>query len=283
MEMPQTLGPYKVVKKLGSGLMGDVYLGVKDNAYWALRLTGESTVRVTASVGKLVGDPIHDSVVRYKEIGTDQRLGSFISTDYVDARYVTRDGLAGMRSKGRLEFVISLLDGLAALHKVGARHGCIKPSNVLLRRSRGAGEAYGLFIDAGFMYIPSEKALPRFLDSTFPYFAPELIRSYLEGDRKKIEEAITVPADIYGAGLLVAEVLSGRRQFAGSRSVEDLLHRKMTGTIEMTGMNDPYEHLRLTTLNAVIRRATAAKPSERYDSMASLREALRECLLESAA
>lgn len=281
MDMPERIGSYKVVRKLGSGLMGDVYMGVQENSYWALRVMSDANVRSTSSVAKLVGDPIHDAVVRYKEVGTDSTVGAFISTDFVEAKPLSRDGLAGMRSKERMQFIIHLLGGLEELHKRGAIHGSIKPSNVLLRRPKSSQQAHGLFIDSGFMYAPQEQHLHKFISSVFPYLAPEVIEAYASGDRSRIEEALTPKADIYSVGLLVAETLSGRRLFFGSRSIEELLHRKRNSTVEITGLNDPLEHLRMQAANSAVRKVTHHDPHQRPASIVELRATLLESIPEN--
>ncbi len=62
------LGTYKIVRQLGSGLMGPVYLATSQNAYWAVRHIDETLIRTTGAMSKLVGDVLHPSLVRYKEV-----------------------------------------------------------------------------------------------------------------------------------------------------------------------------------------------------------------------
>lgn len=262
------IGSYKIVRQLGQGLMGPVHLATSQNAYWALRVLDESAVRTTASMGKLVGDVMHPSLVRYKEVGADPKAGGFVSTDFIDARPISRDGLAGLRSAARLAFVLRLLEGVQVLHQRGAVHGSIKPSNVLLRRKGTSTE--GIFIDAGFMYVPSGANAARLLRYAYPFMAPELIDAYLSGNRQTIEKAMTAKVDVYAAGLLMAEILSGRQMLADPRSPQDLLQRIANSTVEVTGVNDPLHHLDLGQLNQAIRSAVKADPSQRTATIQQL-------------
>ena len=281
MSDPKTVGSYKIVRLLGSGLMGAVYLATNQNQYWALRIIDEKRLRTSSGVAKLVGDVLHPSLVRYKEIGADPAVGGFITTDYIEARPVTRDGLAGLRASARLGFITGLLEGLKALHGRGALHGAIKPSNVLLRRRKD--QVDGLFIDAGFIYATGSERDGDLLRAAYPYMAPELVEAYAKGDRNVIEKSISVASDVYAAGLLVAEVLSGRMLFADARDAGELVARKRATTVEVTGVNDPLVHLDLVALNLILRAATAADPAQRPASVGALIDGLRTCLPKAAA
>jgi serine/threonine protein kinase len=281
MSDPKTVGSYKIVRLLGSGLMGAVYLATNQNQYWALRIIDEKRLRTSSGVAKLVGDVLHPSLVRYKEIGADPAVGGFITTDYIEARPVTRDGLAGLRASARLGFITGLLEGLKALHGRGALHGAIKPSNVLLRRRKE--QVDGLFIDAGFIYATGSERDGELLRAAYPYMAPELVEAYARGDRNVIDKTISVASDVYAAGLMVAEVLSGRMLFADARDAGELVARKRATTVEVTGVNDPLVHLDLVALNLILRAATAADPAQRPASVGALIDGLRTCLPKAAA
>ena len=258
---PNTIGSYKVARELAVGLLGPVYLGTYENAYWALRVIDESMVRQGKTIGALIGDVVHDSLVRYKELGADNSVGGFLSTDYVEAKPIGRDGLAGLPSKDRISFVQQLLDGIGYLHKRGLVHGNIKRTNVLLRK-RGENRN-GLLIDAGLIYVPNPNNASKLLHRAYPTMAPELIQAYAGGDRKAIDEALTPAADVYAAGMLVAEVFSGRQFFTDARSIDDLLRMKRDTTITMTGCNDPHRHIDLSLLDHAIQAAIADSPANR--------------------
>lgn len=277
MSDPQAIGDYKVARKLGVGLMGPVYLGTFQGAYWALRVINDNMVRHTNTVGKLVGDVMHDSLVRYKEMGADSTVGGFLSTDYVDAKQIGRDALAGLSSSQRLEFVCNLLEGVNFLHGRGAVHGCIKRSNVLLRGKDK--NIQGLLIDAGLVYVPSQGNDFKLLRRAYPTMAPELIRAYIGGDRKAIDAALTAPIDVYGAGMLVAEVFSGRVFFDDARSIDELLKLKTSTRIEMSGVNSPHPHLDLASLNRAVAAATASDPGSR-PTIRDFIDQVKACALE---
>lgn len=280
-DQPQTVGPYRIVRTIGSGLMGPVFLGTHQNTYWAVRLLDQKLLVASPSVNRLVGDVLHDSLVRYREIGADPALGSYVATDYVEARALTRDALQGMRSPARVRFLRSLLQGLGALHKRGAVHGALKANNVLLRGKPGAHEP--LVIDAGFLYVANEFNLPRLLRSALPTMAPELVEAYLSGSRQAVDKILAPRIDVYAAGQLIAEVLSGQRAFADLRSGDELLAVKRGRRLGITGISDPMAQIDLAALDAAVRAATEPDPARRTASIAELTTALDAALATRAA
>ncbi|MCS6969665.1 MAG: protein kinase [Planctomycetota bacterium] len=276
-----SIGSYKVVRQLGNGLMGPVLLATHNNAYWAVRVIDEAIVRSTASLSRLVGDVLHPALVRYKEVGADPASGGFVSTDFIDAKPIARDALSGLRAAAKLELLLQTLEGLAVLHQRGAVHGCLKPSNVLLRRK--GSEVQAIIIDAGFAYVPSAINAERLLRYAYPWMAPELVDAYQSGQRGAVDKALTPSVDIYAAGLLVAHVLSGRLLHTQVRSLDELRQRVRSGSLRLTGINDPHQHLDLRQLDAAIRQAADPDPAQRPSSLRAFIEALRGALPKPAA
>lgn len=278
---PTTVGPYRIARTLGEGLMGPVYLGTHQNQYWAVRLIDSSLLQTSTSVNRLVGDVLHEALVRYREIGADPALGAYVVTDYVESRHLTRDALQGMRSPARVKFLRPILEGLAVLHKRGATHGALKPNNVLLRGR--AGQYQALVIDAGFIYVVNEQTLPRLLRFAFPTMAPELVEAYLTRQRSAVDRALTSKADIYAAGQLIAETLSGLRAFTDLRSGDDLLAAKRGRQLGVTGVNDPLALVDMAALDKAVKSATEPDPAKRLASIADLIAGLDAVLANRAA
>jgi serine/threonine-protein kinase len=280
MTQPATVGGYKIVRTLGVGLLGPVYLGTQQNQYWALRILNPDNVRATSHVNRLVGDVLHPSVVRYREMGADPQLGGYVSTDFVDSRPIHRDGLSGLRAPTRIGCLARLAEGVKAMHARGIIHGNIKRSNVLLRRKDAKVD--GLFIDAGLIYAGGSAQMPRLVRNAFPTMAPELIESYLAGDRGRIEKAMTVRADVYALGMLIAEVLSGRDLHAHHRDGVALVAAKRSGPIRISGLSSPLEAVQLSVLDRAIAGATAGDPDKRPASVQDLIDALTAAVAKAA-
>jgi serine/threonine protein kinase len=282
VSQPATIGSYKIVRTLGAGLMGPVYLGTNANQYWALRVLDPNLIRATSHVNRLVGDVLHPAVVRYKEVGADPSLGGFVSTDFVDSRAISRDGLSGLRSAVRVTCLAKLAEGIKAMHGRGIVHGNIKRSNVLLRRKDAKVD--GLFIDAGFVYAASQATIARLTAQAFPAMAPELVAAYASLDRNAVEKVLSPAVDIYALGVLVAEVLSGRSLFTQAREAGDLIRLKQSTVVQVTGINAPLESMDMAAVNRVVAAATSPDPAKRPTSVQALIDTLvAACQAKAAA
>ena len=191
----------------------------------------------------------------------------------------TRYARAGLSGGGRRVVVVSGAGVVRPLLQL------LRPPAVLVNvvliaivtavdRRRGR-QLDALLIDAGFAYVSGAHNLARLLRGAYPWMAPELIEAYQAGERGGIDKAITVAADVYAAGILVAEVFSGRQAFADARDVADLLNRKRRSTLAIAGANPHHEHLDLGTLGDAVTAATNPDPGSRPATIPAFIDALK--------
>jgi predicted Ser/Thr protein kinase len=213
---------YRVMSLLGRGGMGEVYaaddlkLGQKvalkflpiqqgKNQSWREQFYAE--VRMARQVS-------HPNVCRVYDVGESEgRL--FLSMEFVDGE----DMASLLRRIGRLpddkavEIAQQLCAGLAAAHRSGVLHRDLKPSNVMID---GMGRAritdFGLAIAAAEADSKSGPA------GTPGYLAPELFNG----------AAPSVQSDLYGLGLVLYELFTGKKAFDASSLAE--FYRKQTET-----------------------------------------------------
>ncbi len=144
---------------------------------------------------------------------------------------------------------------LAVAHRNGVIHRDLKPANILLDEERNAylsdfGIAKNLGHDAKSAALADELDTPGTVIGSPAYMSPEQIRS----------KAITPRTDVYGLGIVMFEVLTGKQPFADAQSSELILHH----------LNDPLPALRElrdelpASLNRVIQKATAKDSEDRY-------------------
>ena len=275
----QKIGDFQVVREIATGLMGKIFHVSADNAYWALRLLDDRVVRQTATVNRLVGDERHTALVRYKETGADPAQGTFLVTDYIEARSISRDAIAGLPSRLRVDALVQLFDGIKWLHENDLVHGCIKPSNVMFSMRKDKIEL-AMFTDAGLVYVPSAANEDRLLRRAYPYCSPELVEAYSSGDRATIDGSLTKSSDIYGLGMMIAESFSGRRLFADCRSIDELLGEKQSTAIRMVCLNQPRKHIDLRKLSQLVEACTAPSMADRPKSVAEVLEQLQGAVVQ---
>ena len=185
----------------------------------------------------------------------------FIAMRYVegsDLKHLLRAGpLAPDRA---LAIVTQIARALDAAHERGLVNRDVKPSNVLIAPGAAAeGADHVYLVDFG---LSTRRTELRAADSdatvlgTIDYVAPEQIRG----------ADINGRADVYALGCLLYECLAGRPPFAG-RSDAAVLFAHLR--------EDPPE---LPGLEAVLRRALAKSPADRYESCRDLVEAARSSL-----
>ena len=256
---PTAVGRYRIVRTLGEGLMGGVHLAVRDRQYWVLRLLHDTRVRRLPLATQLHGNALDPHLVSYRETGLDPEVGAFIASDPVDGTALDTK----LREPHQVvELLLPLLEAVQRLHAHGGVHGTIKPSNVLVRRSSGTA----ILVDAGLAYAATPAQRPLLLTHAYPHLAPEVVEAYETGSAERIIATLGVAADIYSAGLLVAETLVGRRLFPAGRDARELMTRKRTSSVVVYGIDEG----RTAPLAQAIRAATASDPARRPRVLADL-------------
>jgi WD40 repeat protein/transcriptional regulator with XRE-family HTH domain len=162
-----------------------------------------------------------------------------------------------------LRLVEQLVAALAAAHRAGIVHRDLKPANILLDSEANAYLAdFGIAKDLARGDEDSTHA-GVFVGSP-AYSSPEQIRA----------EPITPQTDIYALGMLLFELLTGRRPFSGASHAELIQHH-------LTGSIPPLASMRAglpPALDALIQRATAKVPSARYPDVQTLLVELRAAI-----
>jgi serine/threonine protein kinase len=196
---------YRIIRHLGSGGMGIVYEAedLKLNVTVALKfLRAEDTgnhrrLELFLNEVRLARQITHPNVCRIFDVG---EVGDrhFISMEHVEGE----DLASQLRRIGRLptdkalSIAVEICRGLEAAHERGILHGDLKPSNLMI-------DAHGRakIMDFGLAKFSTHSSVRREVAGTPDYMAPE----------QKRGEPLTVQTEVYGLGLLLYELFTGRR------------------------------------------------------------------------
>jgi serine/threonine protein kinase/Tfp pilus assembly protein PilF len=156
-------------------------------------------------------------------------------------------------------------DGLGHAHGLGVIHNDLKPANVLL-----TDDGQPMLLDFGVADDLVHRGLSRSIGGTLPYMSPE----HIESTRTLIP--MTDPrSDIYGLGLVLFELLTGRHAFRmTSRSDDEELERTLAERRAGPPRIRPFNPAVSPGLEAIVRKCLEPDPVKRYQSAADLREDL---------
>lgn len=266
--VPDFIGPYAVEKLLGKGSFGAVYLGRKANADRpvAIKVLHPSTaenpevreqfVREADTLEQVNHPGIVHLVERFEADGG--RL--CLALEYVCGGTL-RDRMRQPRTYRQVaDVTAALAEALHALHLSGVTHRDVKPENILLD-----ADGKPKLADAG-LALPDHAygEGQQSIAGSLAYMSPEQAR----GDSHLVDGR----ADLYSLGVVMYQLLTGRRPFNADETSE-LLRRIQQVAIKPPRQIDgaiPAE------LEKICLKATAKDPADRYSTAADFAAELRQ-------
>ncbi len=217
---PERLGPYRILKILGEGGMGTVYLAEQTEpirrrvALKVVRpgLMAPGTVRRFEAERQAVARMNHPHIAQAYEAGATEDGQPYFVMEYVPGLAITRYCDQKRLTIGqRLELFLAVCDGVHHLHQKGVIHRDIKPSNVLVTEDRD--QPVPKIIDFGIA-----KALDQPLTDGTVFTGERLIGtpSYLSPEAIRASEGgldVDTRSDVYALGVLLYELLTGELPF----------------------------------------------------------------------
>jgi len=265
----KTLGQYRIVEKLGSGGMADVYKAFQPSLgrYVAVKILPAVLCRDETFRARFDREAKAVAQLRHPNILTVFAYGEQESIIYIVMEYAR-----GGTLKDRMQEPLSLADtvdvvtkvgsALAYAHRRGVIHRDVKPSNILLTE-----EDWPLLADFGLAKMvegSTELTASGVSVGTPEYMSPE------QGQGLPVDHR----TDIYSLGVVLYEMVTGQTPFKADTPMAVII-KHMTETLPSPRLLRPDLPV---SIERIIVRAMAKAPEERYQSADEMAAALQNAL-----
>jgi len=275
-EIPESIGPYKILSKLGEGGMGVVYKGLDQrlDRLVALKVISNSGPDPTRhqrfwQEARAAAQVAHPNACRLYDVAEEQDHLVLVM------EFVEGESLALRISRGALpaheaaQIVLGILSALGAFHKAGIVHRDVKPGNILLSPSGTKLMDFGI-AKLSPVQSPGESdltltevTLPGLFLGTPRYASPEQFRGV----------PVDARSDLFSTGALFFEMLTGQSPFPGE-SFGEIAHSVLHARPPALSGSPA-----ISALGRIVSVAMARDPHDRYSTAEAMAADVRAALL----
>ena len=284
-----SFGRYKVISKIGSGGMGEVFLAEDSELERkvAIKILPERFSLDSEKLNRFKQEAKAASALNHPNIITVYEIGEADGANFIAAEFIDGKTLRERMESGRISFdeVLSIAtqtaEALSAAHSAGIVHRDIKPENIMIRP-----DGYVKILDFGLAKLTENSTTesdaedatrklvmtnPGVVMGTVAYMSPEQARG----------KDIDARSDVFSFGVVLYEILGGRVPFAGE-TMTDVLASIITSEPVPLGSIAP--HLPKELLR-IVGKTLKKKQGQRYNStkdlLGDLKDLHEELLIEA--
>ena len=264
---------YHILKRIGEGGMGRVYLGehVKMNRQCAIKVMSPALVNDHESAARFAREAsnaariIHPNVAAVFDYGESEGL-VYLVMEYVEgeplSRILARE--APMTVERSLEIARQIADGLGAAHELQIIHRDLKPDNILVTR-KSDGREVAKVVDFGIAKAVQDSAGEALTRTGLVIGTPEFM-----SPEQLLGDPIDIRSDLYALGCILYLMLTATPPFVAPTR-EQMIKRRLAEQPPKVRLLDPGLP---DSLERVVEKLLARTPDERYGSAAEVRDAL---------
>jgi eukaryotic-like serine/threonine-protein kinase len=278
---PAAIGPYRIVRELGRGGMGVVYLGEREDGEYrrqvAIKLItagwrGGTLERAFRRERQILAQLDHPGIARLFDGGSTAEGQPYFIMEYVEGLPLLAYCEAQSVDVGaRLDLFLLVCDAVQSAHQRFIVHRDLKPGNILVT-SGGAAKLldFGLARVADSAAAGDELTQSGLHAMTPAYASPEQMRG----------EPYTAAGDVYSLGVILYEMLAGRRPYRRDSSLPELarsIAEEDPIPLLDAAHQRPAKWRRALAgdLERIVAKALAKDPAQRYAAVADLASDLR--------
>ena len=265
---PTFIGKYKILRKLGAGAMGEVWLCLQPEldrpvAVKLMRQSIGQTARFQREA-RSAAQLVHPHVVRVYDVGVEGEV-PYIVMEYVEGQPLS--GLVGsdyLTLPESLRILYHVAEALAAAHELGIIHRDIKPSNILVD-TQGRPKLADFGLAKSLVNDPTLSGTGELI-GTPRYMSPEQVLAETD--------AIDHRSDLFSLGVVMYEMLSGRPPFDGPHVMAVLKQLTDSDPDDLAQVDQRIP----ASVATLCTRALAKRPEDRIATARAFADALRDIL-----
>jgi serine/threonine-protein kinase len=271
-----SVGPYRLVRQLGEGGMGSVWL--------AERLDGLVKRPVALKLPRIFGDPNalrermareraflaaldHPNIARLYDVGMTPEGKPYLALEYVDGERIDiycRE--RGLWVRDRLKLFLQVASAVAHAHAKLIVHRDLKPANILV-----SADGQVRLLDFGVAKLLSDSDTA---DSALTQWAGRALTPDYASPEQVARQPIGIGSDVYSLGVVLYELLTGQRPYKLARDSAAALEEAILAVEPLkpsaTAIEPAVRRVLRGDLDTIVLKALKKRPEQRYATVNAL-------------